>query len=153
MKISTKGKYGLEAVLFLAVHNNNIEPMKLKIISDNLGLSDKYLEQLFISLRKNGIVKSIRGAQGGYRLSKPLQDITITQVLNALEGPLSPVTCILANKDDTHCNLYNTCATKDLWYRVMKRLTHVGDSITIKDLVESYHTNYSDSFNSIEYYI
>jgi Rrf2 family cysteine metabolism transcriptional repressor len=92
MKISTKGRYGLEALVALALHQGE-GPVSLKSISERCGLSEAYILQIFLVLRRAGIVTSTRGAQGGYMLSREPLQITAGEVLVALEGPLSPVSC------------------------------------------------------------
>ena len=89
MKLSTKGKYGLKAMFELAVSGNEKDPVPLKYIANRQEISDQYLEQIFSSLKKAGLVKSVRGAQGGYFLSKPASEITVADILRVLEGDMA----------------------------------------------------------------
>lgn len=148
MKISTKGRYGLEAMLDLAI-NASQGHVTLKSISERQGISENYLEQLFMILRKQGMVASIRGKHGGYKLARDPADITVAQVLSALEGPLAPVDCIVDDNSPL-CDQLENCVTRVLWKRVMDTLTNVVDNITIADLVAKHATSQAVG---IEYYI
>ena len=87
MKLSTKGRYGVKAMVELAIHYGE-QPLSIKSISEKQKISEYYLEQLFSPLRKAKLIKSIRGAQGGYYLSRPPEEITVAQIMNVLEGPI-----------------------------------------------------------------
>lgn len=137
MKISTKGRYALEAVLDLAVYSQG-ELESLNNISERLNISKNYLEQLFSILRKKEIVASVRGAQGGYRLARSAKEVTAGEVIRAVEGPLSPVSCIDEGKCNHSCNDYNTCITRELWQKMMDEINRAADSVTIDDLVLAY---------------
>ena len=136
MKISTKGRYGLEAVLDLAIHSSEGH-INLRSISERCGLSDAYILQLFLVLRRVGIVDSVRGAQGGYILARPPKDITVGEVLTILEGPLSPVDCII-NPDNADCEMMETCSTKWVWKKMTNEISGLVNSITLEDLMKSY---------------
>ena len=90
MKLSTKGRYGLRAVVDLALHQEE-EAVSLSSIAERQHISMSYLEQLIARLKKAGIVGSVRGAQGGYMLAKPAGEISVGEILRALEGSLNPV--------------------------------------------------------------
>lgn len=137
MKISTKGRYALEAVLDLAVYSQG-ELESLNNISERLNISKNYLEQIFSILRKKEIVASVRGAQGGYRLARSAKEVTAGEVIRAVEGPLSPVSCIDEGKCNHPCNDYNTCITRELWQKMMDEINRAADSVTIDDLVLAY---------------
>lgn len=149
MKISTRGRYALEAVLDMALHVSDGHE-SLKNISDRTGISENYLEQIFAVLRKKGIVESVRGAQGGYKLTRPPEEITAGEVICALEGPLAPVSCLLM-EDGEHCGMPSNCATKLLWKKIMDELNAVADSCSISDLMKSYVC--MNEADYIEYYI
>lgn len=151
MKISTKGRYGLEALLDIAIFGNG-ESVSLKTISGRQNISQKYLEHIFITLKKNSIVESIRGGQGGYKLSRSLDETTVGDILRALEGPLSPVKCISDNNEK--CESYDKCITKDIWNEIKSALDKTVDNITLKDLVEEYNKLSAQNIhNYIEYFI
>ena len=92
MKLSTKGRYGLRALIDLA-QNSTEEPVSITSIAERQEISERYLEQLMSKLKKSGIVKSIRGAAGGYILARPMEEISVGDILRALEGSLDPVDC------------------------------------------------------------
>lgn len=150
MKISTKGKYGLEAMVDLAVHASE-GPVSLRSISCRQNLPENYLEQIFLTLRRNKLVYSIRGAQGGYKLAKSTQDISVLDVLSALEGPLAPVTCIIAEEGEG-CERYSNCVSRKLWERVKATLDSTVASITLEELVEKYKSANRADYG-IEYFI
>ncbi len=150
LKISTKGRYGLEALVDLAIHASEGH-VNLKSISERCGMSEAYILQIFLILRRAGIVESIRGAQGGYILAKASSEITVGDILTALEGPLAPVVCV-AEKAEHACEMYWNCATRGFWESVMNTLNDVANSITIDDLVECYNS-IANKTNEIEYYI
>lgn len=135
MKLSTKGRYGLKAMFELAVKEGE-GPTSLKYIAERQGLSDQYLEQLFSTLRRAGLVKSVRGAQGGYLLSKPAEQITVGDIIRVLEGPIAPSDCVL--ESDTECEKSDMCVTKVIWERIKVSIDDVIDSITLKDMVMDY---------------
>lgn len=134
MKISTKGRYAVRVMLDLALHNTG-ECIKVKDIAERQGLSDKYLEQIIASLSRAGYVTSVRGAQGGYRLSKAPEDYTIGMVLRVTEGSLSPVACL--DEGAAPCERCDTCETLDVWKKLADAINEVVDGITIADLVKN----------------
>ena len=134
MKISTKGRYGLEALLDMAMQIDEA-PIKISSIAMRQGLSEKYLEQIFSSLKNNGIVRSVRGAQGGYLLARPINQITVREILTALEGPLSPVAC--ATKGcDVECGRFDFCVTKAFWGDMAEALNQATEAISLSDVLE-----------------
>lgn len=135
MKLSTKGRYGLRAVLDLAVHDTD-EAVALSQIADRQGISMNYLEQLIPKLRKAGIVKGIRGAQGGYILAKPADKISIGDILRALEGDLNPVDCAEVSNGESTCSNSDTCVTKYVWKRISDSINDAVDGIMLSELVE-----------------
>jgi len=152
LKISTKGRYGLEALVDLAIHSSE-GCVSLKSISERCGISEAYILQIFLILRRAGIVESVRGAQGGYMLAKSPSEITVGDVLTSLEGPLAPVACCTSTNENPLCERYGKCATVGFWKNVMKTLNEVADSITINDLVEYYRNNFFNKDYEIDYYI
>ncbi len=136
MKFSTKGRYGLQAMLDLAVHNKD-GTVVLKSIAERQGLSESYLEQLFAVLKKAKLVKSIRGAQGGYSLAQSPENITVGQILRALEGPVVSHKCA-AEKGEPCSSSYNCCVTKNVWERIEEGIYEITDSITLLQLVKEF---------------
>lgn len=136
MKISTKGRYGLRAMLDLALHADQSH-VSLKSIAERQNISEPYLEQLMSSLRKDGLVLSIRGSQGGYRLSRDACNISIGQILRSLEGSLAPVECVIES-DECECIKSDFCVSRVIWEKIRDSINKVVDSISLNDLAEDY---------------
>ncbi|MDR2044072.1 MAG: Rrf2 family transcriptional regulator [Clostridium sp.] len=134
MKISTKGRYSVRIMLDLALHNTG-ESVKVKDIAARHGLSEKYLEQIIAVLNKAGYVRSIRGAQGGYRIAGSPEGYTIGMILRLTEGSLAPVACLEDNSGQ--CERCDTCETLEVWKDLYQAINQVVDGVTIADLVES----------------
>jgi Rrf2 family iron-sulfur cluster assembly transcriptional regulator len=134
MRLSTRGKYALEALVFLSYKSDNEETMSLNAIGEATGISDGYLEQLFRNLKKDGIVKSKKGKYGGYYLAKPAQDITVGDVLLSVEGPLSLVRC----SESETCKRQAKCLTHKLWDAAYIKLKETISEISIAMLVADY---------------
>lgn len=136
MKISTKAQYALEALIDLVQHVSNGQE-SLRNVAVRRGISEPYLDQIFASLRKAGIVESIRGAQGGYRLSREPQTITAEEIIRAAEGPLLPVKCIACKPDeDDRCNMYDSCVTRLLWTELADEIGFVLRGVSLAYLVD-----------------
>ena len=133
MKLSTKGRYGVKAMVDLAIHYGD-SPVSIKTISERQSISEYYLEQLFSPLRKAGLIKSIRGAQGGYVLNREPKDITVADVMNVLEGPVEIAECIEGNE----CDNVDFCATRLLWEKIKNSIDEVMENITLQDIVDDY---------------
>ena len=136
MKLSTKGRYGVKAMFELALHYGE-EPVTIKVISQNQNISEFYLEQLFGSLRKSGLIKSVRGAQGGYVLSKDPKEISVADILNVLEGPIEISECV--TDDETACTNKDYCATRLLWVKISDSVNQVINSISLQDMINDYN--------------
>ena len=134
MKISTRGRYGLRAMADLA-SRGGAESVKLKSIAERQGIPEHYLEQLVAALKKAGFVKSERGSKGGYRLNMPARDISVGDILRALEGPLYPVDCV--SDGDASCGAADCdgCVAKPVWEKIYQSLSGVVDSIPLSDLI------------------
>ena len=113
MKLSTKGRYGLRAMVDLAVYSEK-ESVSISCIAQRENISESYLEQLAGKLKKAGLIKSTRGAQGGYRLAKPAAEISVGDILRALEGELGAVDC-QGLKPEGGCESSDFCVTKLVW--------------------------------------
>lgn len=133
MKLSTKGRYGLRALIDLAVHED--DAVCIQSIAERQGISESYLEQLVRLLKKAGLVTSVRGAGGGYRLAKPASDISVGDVLRALEGNLDAVSCT-AFQEETSCQGADCCVTKTVWKKINDAITQTVDGICLAELVE-----------------
>lgn len=138
MKITTKGKYGLKAMIDIAVFGNN-SYISINSISKRQGIPQRYLERIIILLKNKKLVKSIRGSQGGYTLSKNADKIKAGEILRALEGSLSPVSCIQCYENDAGCNDdCSVCVSKILWKKLYKSINTTVDSVTLKELADEY---------------
>lgn len=133
MKLSTKGRYGLRALIDLALFSEE-EAVSISSIAQRQNISESYLEQLFARLRKAGLVTSIRGAQGGYRLARASDEISVGDVLRALEGNLDAVEC--AAQTDEGCQGADLCVTKYVWQRINESIAKTVDEMMISQLVE-----------------
>ena len=132
MKISTKGRYALRLMLDIAL-NDAKTPVRIKDIAERQQISDKYLEQIVSSLNKAGFVKSLRGPQGGYRLTKKPEEYTVGMILRLIEGSLAPVACI--DDDINNCTRADRCPTLILWEKLYDAISEVVDNITLADLI------------------
>ena len=132
MKLSTKGRYGLRALIDLALYSEN-ETVSIQSIARRQNISDSYLEQLMRKLRSAGLIVSVTGAQGGYKLARPANEISVGDVLRALEGSLEAVTC---GGEDNSCQGADLCVTKFVWERINSSIRDTVDSIKLSQLVE-----------------
>ena len=133
MKISTKGRYGLRAVIDLAVHGANGTPVFLSDIAKRQGVSEKYLEHIFSALHKGGIVKAQRGRKGGYLLDRPADQITILDIVTILEGPCTLVDCV---QNAAVCDRSGACVTREIWNELGAAIRNVLKDHSIASLVE-----------------
>ena len=134
MKMSTKGRYGLRAMVDLAMTSEN-GPVSIQSIAERQELSEKYLEQLLALLKKAGLVKSIRGHQGGYLINRDPKTISVGDILRALEGDLTPVECS-GLEEESSCKAAKSCVTKYVWKRINDSMEEAVDGITLAELME-----------------
>ena len=130
LKLSTKGRYGLRALIDLAQYSGET-PVSITSISDRQNISERYLEQLMSMLKKGGLVKSLRGAGGGYVLARDASDISVGDILRALEGSLDPVECSGLNPEEG-CQIADSCVTKYVWQSINRTV----DEIMLDQLVQ-----------------
>jgi len=133
MKISTRGRYALRLMLDLAL-NDQDQFVTIKTIAERQDISVKYLEQIITTLNRAGFVKSVRGPQGGYKLTRQPEEYTVGMILRAIEGSLVPVACM--EDEPNECPRSDNCATLELWKRVYDAICSVIDNVTLADLVE-----------------
>ena len=133
MKISTKGRYALSMLIDLAEHQN-CGFVALKDIADRQNISKKYLEQIIPILGKSDILKTTRGSQGGYMLSKSPDKYTVGEILRLTEGSLAPVDCL--NQDPIECEQSGECATLPVWQGLNRVINEYLDSITLQDILD-----------------
>ena len=134
MKLSTKGRYGLRAMLDLALHSES-EAVSIASIAARQNISESYLEQLIAKLRKAGLVSSVRGAGGGYVLTKMPEEISVGDILRALEGNLDAVQCP-GLMEDQGCSGSDVCVTKYVWKRINDSINQTVDEIKLSQLLE-----------------
>ncbi|MBQ8184996.1 MAG: Rrf2 family transcriptional regulator [Lachnospiraceae bacterium] len=134
MKLSTKGRYGLRALLDLAVHSES-GAVSIASIAERQNISESYLEQLIAKLRKAGLVSSVRGAGGGYVLAKAPEEISVGDILRALEGNLNPVECS-GFQEEQGCSGAGVCVTKYVWKRINDSINQTVDEIKLSQLIE-----------------
>ncbi len=139
MKVSTKGRYGLKAMVYIAQNAEN-GCVSLKNISKDEGISENYLEQIIAQLKKHNLLKSIRGAHGGYILAKESKDISVGEILRALEGSISPVDCVDSYSVEkfTTCgsNCGSCCTTKKVWEKIDESISNTVDAISLESIIE-----------------
>lgn len=133
MKVSTKGRYGLQAMIDLALYSQN-DFLPLASIAERQDISKSYLEQVFSTLRKSGLVKSTKGAQGGYMLASDTKDITVGMILRALEGDLS----VVPMDDETITNRIESYIRDNIWDRIDEKVFMFIDEISLKNIVDDY---------------
>ena len=134
MKLSTKSTYGLRAMLNIAL-NDDKHAVSITDIAKSEGISVAYLEQLLNRLRHNGLIKSIRGPKGGYVLSRSKGEVTVGDIVEALEGTILPLHCFGSkNSRAGACKKSKGCVPKMVWFRLQKAISDCLDSITLKDL-------------------
>lgn len=132
MKISTRGRYAVRMMIDLAM-NQTEEPVSLKEIAERQGISVKYMEQIVAVFTKAGYVRSIRGANGGYQLTKLPENYTVGMILRLTEGSLAPVPCI--EREESECGRIGNCVTVKIWKKMNDAVNEVVDGITLQDLV------------------
>lgn len=138
MKLSTKGRYGLRAIIDLARYSEE-EPVSISSIATRQNISERYLEQLVALLRKAGLVNSIRGATGGYVLAKKADEISVGDVLRALEGSLEPVKCAAYYSEDG-CMAADGCVTKYVWQKINDSINDTVNHMMLDELVRESKT-------------
>ena len=133
MKISAKSRYALRLMLALAMQAEG-ENLSVKSVAEQQGISEKYLEQIIPVLVRSGLVRSVRGARGGYHLVKSPEDYTVGLILRTVEGSIAPVSCL--DDEVNQCARCKECVTLDLWEQVDQAIGNVVDHVTLADLVD-----------------
>ena len=143
MRLSTRGRYATRAMLDLAL-NFGQGPMQVRNIAGRQRVSGRYLEQLFIPLRKSGLITGLRGARGGFTLTRPPAEIRLSEIILAVEGFTSLVRCV---DDPSICAQSNVCVTRNIWQEVGKAATARLESTTLQDLVEQRREKVNQEIN------
>ncbi len=133
MKISTKGRYGLRILLDLARHENG-NPRLIRDIAESQQISEKYISRLIIDLRRAGMVRSIRGAKGGFRIAKNPKEVTLLDIVEVMEGPLSIVDCVRAPEK---CPRNHGCVTRETWDNLNADIRESMRKVTLLDIIEN----------------
>ena len=133
MNISTRGRYGLRALLEIAARPDQ-EPVTIRDISRRQQMSVTYLEQILHKLKKAGLVKSIRGARGGYLLAREEDKITVSQIINALDGPIAISYCDVPQMREKSCVGPSACVSRTLWRKLEELIEDALSSVTLADM-------------------
>jgi len=128
MKLSTRVRYGVRAMVELAKQKDN-KPVPLRQLAESQGISSKYLEQMAASLKIAGLIESVRGAEGGYRLARPAGEITVLDIYNVLDVAGDPIDC-----EDPGCERIKGCATRELWLELIQSIKKVLSSKNLQQL-------------------
>lgn len=140
MKLSTRTRYGIRAIIELAQYEGK-RPLQLKVIAERQGISVKYLEQLMSLLRSSGFVRSVRGSKGGYILARSPEQIRLSEVFRCLEGPVTTAEC---TENEDFCERAADCVAREVWIQVEEAIQRVLSSITLTDMVQRIETPASD---------
>ena len=134
MKLSSRGEYASRAILYIALHGRN-QPVRIREIAERQEIPLKYLENILLTLQRAGIVRSKRGAKGGYYLARPADQTTVGQVIRAMDGPLAPMHCVSVTAYE-HCRHEATCALKSVWQEVRDAVANVLDNTSFADVAQ-----------------
>jgi len=140
MKISTRGRYGVRILLDLALHENKT-PRQIHEIAASQQISEKYISRLIINLRRVKMIRSIRGAKGGYRIARNPAEITLLDIVEAMEGPLSIVDCV---RSPEKCNRNDNCPSRQIWDRLNTEICEAMHKITLQNIIDNYHESNCD---------
>ena len=143
MKLSTRTRYGIRAILEL-VKNYDNGPLQLRVIARDQGVSVKYLEQLMAMLKSAGIVRSVRGSKGGYILAKSPNQIRLSDCFECLEGAVITTECV---EDENLCERANDCIARQVWTEVQRAVIEVLESMTLQNLVDKSKKNEALNYN------
>jgi Rrf2 family protein len=146
MRMSTRGRFGLRALLHLAMYGDD-RPVPVSEIAGEMGISSDYLMQLFVKMRRDGLLQSVRGPSGGFKFAGPVGGITVADVVRCLEGSLSPIDCVREDasgcirefSDGDVCSKALTCLSRIAWLDISKKIVEVFDSVTLTDILEKRH--------------
>ncbi len=145
MKISTKGDYATRALQDLAMHYAE-GPVPIEAIARRQSLPVRYLEQLLLTLKRAGFLTSKRGVNGGYFLAKPPREITLGQILRAVDGPIAPIFCV-SEPPREHCGQEPSCVLRDVWTEVRDAVSAIVDHTTLEDICERIRTRTTERVN------
>ncbi|MFH2033204.1 MAG: Rrf2 family transcriptional regulator [Candidatus Margulisiibacteriota bacterium] len=150
MKITYKGDYALKAMLDLAAYFD--EPQTIEDIAKRQDVPVKFLEQILLSLKKGGFVRSKRGRNGGYMLAREPRRITMGSVIRYIEGPVEPISCVV-KKGGTHCEFASQCVFYDIYSEIGRQSAEVVDSLNFAELIERQKKKVARTKKYLEYVI
>ncbi|MBN2232256.1 MAG: Rrf2 family transcriptional regulator [Deltaproteobacteria bacterium] len=141
MKLSTKGRYSLRSMLALAcIANGSERPVSLKQISEHEKISVSYLEQLFVHLRRAGLVRSVRGPGGGYLFARPLEEITVGEVMDVVNETVQPVDCSKCTHEATACGAPRkgggACLARPVWEKLEQHISSYLETLTLRQIID-----------------
>jgi len=136
MKLSTKSRYALEGMLYLAVFGSE-KLLSIKELSAGINVSAAYMEQIFFSLKKAGLVSTVRGAKGGFILNLDEQEITVGKIIRAIEGNLVPVECV-ASLSACKSKVRSSCVSRNVWVRISSAISDTADKLTLQELKSKF---------------
>ena len=138
MRLSAKGEYGVRAMIHLALRYRG-GPVPLSRIAMEENISRQYLEQIFLLLRRSGLIYSVRGVKGGYSLSSPPGEIFVGDIVRVLDGPITPVDCLAENtggEEPSSCGRGEDCLARKVWERLRDQINQLLDSISLQDMMD-----------------
>lgn len=137
MRFTAKTEYAVRAIIEIALRDGD-RPAQVREIASRQAIPERFLEQVMAALKKASLIESIRGAQGGYRLAKPSEKITLADIIQAIEGPMQVMECLSEDFENSKCNQANLCAVRDVWKSIQSSLVEALDSITLAKLTSKY---------------
>ncbi len=149
MKISTKGRYGLRILLDLATHVSE-KPRLIRDIAESQQISEKYISRLIVDLRRARLVRSVRGANGGFHLAKSPKEITLLEILETMEGTISIVDCILAPEK---CPRNHNCTARGIWSNLNEGIRDMMRTITLEEIIKAYTEGEKQDESTMDYCI
>ncbi len=137
MRFTAKTEYAVRAIIEIALLDKD-KPAQVKEIATRQAIPERFLEQVMAALKKDGLIESTRGAQGGYRLARNAEQITLSDIIQAIEGPMQVIECLSEDLRNQKCDQVDLCAVRDVWKGVQSSLIEALDSITLAKLLEKY---------------
>lgn len=147
MRFTAKTEYAVRAIIEISLVGGN-KPVQVREIAAKQAISERFLEQVMAALKKAGLIESIRGAQGGYRLSRPADQITMADIIEAIEGPMQVMECLSKDTEHQQCHQASLCAVKDVWESVQSSIIEALDSITLAKLTANYKAKQKENVES-----
>lgn len=144
MRFTAKTEYAVRAIIEIALLDDK-RPAQVREIAAKQAIPERFLEQVMAALKKASLIESIRGAQGGYRLTKSTEQTTLADIIQAIEGPMQVMECL--SEDNQKCNQVNLCSVRDVWKGVQSSLLEALDSITLAKLISNYKEQSNEVFN------